>query len=101
MSFIHCPYCQSSHVQQIDSSTVHSNYFEQIQRCISPTQMAMLGMQLAKKSGFPPFAGAAIGVVIGGVLVVVSQFCYEKYYRNDDQYICQDCQQHFVWVNKT
>ncbi len=36
MSFIQCPYCQSSHVRQTDSGNANSNYFEQLQRCISP-----------------------------------------------------------------
>ncbi len=82
MSLIQCPYCQSTHVRQTDSSHANANYFEQLQRCISPTQMALFGMQFAKKAGFPPFTGAAIGVVMGGVLVIVSQYCYEKYYSN-------------------
>ena len=98
MSFIQCPYCQSTHVRQTDSGNAHANYFEQLQRCISPTQMAMFGMQIGKKAGFPPFAGAAIGVVVGGVLVIVSQYCYEKYYHNAERYLCQDCQQHFAWA---
>ncbi|ELW86788.1 hypothetical protein ACINWCA92_1367 [Acinetobacter baumannii WC-A-92] len=55
-------------------------------------------MQLAKKAGFPPFTGAAIGVVVGGVLVIVSQYCYEKYYSNAEQYVCLDCQQQFAWA---
>ena len=98
MSFIRCPYCQSTQVRLTDSGNAHANYFEQLQRCISPTQMALFGMQLAKKAGFPPFTGAAIGVVVGGVLVIVSQYCYEKYYSNAEQYICQDCHQHFAWA---
>jgi DNA-directed RNA polymerase subunit RPC12/RpoP len=92
MSLIQCPYCQSTHVRQTDSSHANANYFEQLQRCISPTQMALFGMQLAKKQ-IPAFTGAAIGVVVGGVLVVVSQYCYEKYYSNAEQYVCLDCQQ--------
>jgi hypothetical protein len=48
MSFIQCPYCQSTHVRQTDSGNANANYFEQLQRCISPTQMAMFGMQVAK-----------------------------------------------------
>ncbi|UIP95258.1 hypothetical protein [Acinetobacter johnsonii] len=98
MSLIQCPYCQSTHVRQTDSSHANANYFEQLQRCISPTQMALFGMRLAKKAGFPPFTGAAIGVVVGGVLIIVSQYCYEKYYSNAEQYICQDCHQHFAWA---
>ena len=47
MSFIRCPYCQSTQVRQTDSGNAHANYFEQLQRCISPTQMAMFGMQVA------------------------------------------------------
>jgi hypothetical protein len=46
-----------------------------------------------QKAGFT-FTGAAIGVVVGGVLVVVSQYCFEKYYSNAEQYVCLDCQQH-------
>ena len=49
MSFIRCPYCQSTQVRQTDSGNAHANYFEQLQRCISPTQMAMFGMQVARK----------------------------------------------------
>jgi hypothetical protein len=45
-----------------------------------------------------PLFGAAIGVVVGGVLVVVSQYCFEKYYSNAEQYLCLDCQQAFAWV---
>ena len=82
MSFIRCPYCQSTQVRQTDSGNAHANYFEQLQRCISPTQMAMFGMQVARKSGFSPLFGAAVGVVVGGVLVVVSQYAFEKYYSN-------------------
>ena len=63
MSFIRCPYCQSTQVRQTDSGNAHANYFEQLQRCISPTQMAMFGMQVAKKAGVSPFIGVAIGVV--------------------------------------
>lgn len=100
VSLIQCPYCQSSHVKQIDSGNPHANYFEQLQRCISPTQMAMFGMQIAKKSGFSPLAGAAVGVVIGGVLVVVSQYCFEKYYSNAERYVCLDCQQQFAWMKQ-
>ena len=77
MSFIRCPYCQSTQVRQTDSGNAHANYFEQLQRCISPTQMAMLGMQVARKSGFSPLFGAAVGVVVG-VLVVVSQYAFEN-----------------------
>jgi len=101
VSIIQCPYCKSGNVRQTASGKSNANYFKQLQRNISPAQMAVLGARLAKKVGFSPAAGAAVGVVIGGVLVVVSQFCYEKYYRNEDQYICQDCQQHFVWVKKS
>ena len=86
MSFIRCPYCQSTQVRQTDSGNAHANYFEQLQRCISPTQMAMFGMQVARKSGFSPLFGAAVGVVVGGVLVVVSQYTFEKYYSNAEQY---------------
>ena len=100
MSFIQCPYCQSPHVRQTDSGNAHANYFEQLQRCISPTQMAMFGMQVARKSGFSPLFGAAVGVVIGGVLVVVSQYYFEKYYSNAEQYVCLDCQQPFAWVKQ-
>ncbi len=75
-------------VRQTDSGNTHANYFEQLQRCISPTQMAMLGMQVARKSGFSPLFGAAVGVVVGGVLVVVSQYAFEKYYSNAEQYLC-------------
>jgi hypothetical protein len=52
MSFIQCPYCQSTHVRQTDSGNANANYFEQLQRCISPTQMAMFGMQVAKSQAF-------------------------------------------------
>jgi hypothetical protein len=52
MSFIQCPYCQSTHVRQTDSGNANANYFEQLQRCISPTQMALFGMQLAKSRIF-------------------------------------------------
>jgi len=34
--------------------------------------MALFGIKMAKKTGAPPLAGAMVGVVIGGVLVVVS-----------------------------
>lgn len=98
MSLIRCPFCQSVHVQQTDSGNPNFNYFEQLQRCISPTQMAMFGMQVAKKAGVSPFIGAAIGVVIGGVLVVVSQYCFEKYYNDAVHYVCLDCQQTFAWA---
>ena len=98
MSFIQCPYCQSSHVRQTDSGNANFNYFEQLQRYISPTQMAMFGMQVAKKAGVSPFIGAAVGVVVGGVLVVVSQYAFEKYYSNAEQYLCLDCQQAFAWM---
>jgi hypothetical protein len=54
--------------------------------------MAMFGMQVAK-SRLSPLFGAAVGVVVGGVLVVVSQYCFEKYYSNAEQYVCLDCQQ--------
>lgn len=100
MSFIQCPYCQSPHVRQTDSGNAHANYFEQLQRCISPTQMAMFGMQVARKSGFSPLFGAAVGVVISGVLVVVSQYYFEKHYSNAEQYVCLDCQQQFAWVKQ-
>lgn len=98
MSVIQCPYCKSGNVKQAASG--NSNYFEQLQRCISPTQMAMFGMQVARKSGFSPFFGAAIGVVVGGVLVVVSQYYFEKYYSNTEQYVCLDCQQPFAWMKQ-
>jgi DNA-directed RNA polymerase subunit RPC12/RpoP len=96
VSIIQCPYCQSGNVKQTASG--NSNYFEQLQSCISPAQMALLGAKLAKKAGFSPAAGAAVGVVIGGVLVVVSQYYFEKYYSQADQYLCLDCRQHFAWV---
>lgn len=100
VSIIQCPYCKSGNVKQTASgkSNTNSNYFEQLQRSISPAQMAVLGAQLAKKAGFSPAAGAAIGVVIGGVLVVVSQYCFETYYSQADQYLCLDCRQHFAWA---
>lgn len=98
VSVIQCPYCKSGNVKQTTSG--NSNYFEQLQCCISPAQMALLGAKLAKKAGFSPAAGAAVGVVIGGVLVVVSQYCFEKYYSNAEQYICLDCQQQFAWVKQ-
>ena len=100
MSLIRCPFCQSVHVQQTDSGNPNFNYFEQLQRCISPTQMAMFGMQVAKKAGVSPFIGATVGVVIGGVLVVVSQYYFEKYYSNAEQYVCLDCQQPFAWMKQ-
>lgn len=96
MSVIQCPYCKSGNVKQEASG--NSNYFEQLQRCISPAQMALLGARLAKKAGLSPAAGAAVGVVIGGVLVVVSQYCFETYYSQADKYRCLDCRQHFVWA---
>ena len=98
MSLIRCPFCQSVHVQQTDSGNPNFNYFEQLQRCISPAQMAMFGMQVAKKPGVSPFIGVAIGVVSGGVLVVVSQYCFEKYYNDAVHYVCLDCQQTFAWA---
>nr|WP_218955126.1 MULTISPECIES: hypothetical protein [unclassified Acinetobacter] len=98
VSVIQCPYCKSGNVQQTASGKSNSNYFEQLQRCISPAQMAVLGAKLAKKAGFSPAAGAAVGVVIGGVLVVVSQYCFETYYSQADQYHCLNCQQHFAWA---
>lgn len=103
VSVIQCPYCKSGNVRQTASgkSSTNSNYFEQLQRCISPAQMAVMGARLAKKAGFSPAAGAAVGVVIGGVLVVVSQYCFEIYYSQADQYLCLDCRQHFVWVKKS
>ena len=96
VSVIQCPYCKSGNVKQTASGKSNSNYFEQLQRCISPAQMAVLGAKLAKKAGFSPAAGAAVGVVIGGVLVVVSQYCFETYYSQADQYHCLNCQQHFA-----
>lgn len=98
MSLIHCPYCQSTNVRQVDSGNTQSDHFKQIQRAISPAHMAFLGMRIAKKLGAPPIAGAAVGVVIGGVLIVVSQFYFEKYYGNATHFVCQDCQQQFAWV---
>ena len=98
MAVIQCPYCKSGNVKQTASGKSNSNYFEQLQRCISPAQMAVLGAKLAKKAGFSPAAGAAVGVVIGGVLVVVSQYCFETYYSQADQYHCLNCQQHFAWA---
>ena len=98
MSLIRSPFCPSVHFQQTDSGNPNFNYFEQLQRCISPAQMAMFGMQVAKKAGVSPFIGAAIGVVIGGVLVVVSQYCFEKYYNDAVHYVCLDCQQTFAWA---
>ena len=98
MSLIRCPFCQYVHVQLTDTGNPNFNYFEQLQRCISPTQMALFGMQVAKKAGVSPFIGAAIGVVIGGVLVVVSQYCFEKYYSNAEHYLCLDCQRTFAWA---
>ena len=98
MSLIRCPFCQSVHVQQTDSGNPNFNYFEQLQRCISPAQMAVFGMRVAKRAGGSPFIGAAIGVVIGGVLVVVSQYCFEKYYNDAVHYVCLDCQQTFAWA---
>ena len=97
MSLIHCPYCQSNNVRQVEGNA-YSNYFEQLQSYTSPAQMALFGMRIAKKLGAPPIAGAAVGVVISGVFVVVSQFYFEKYYGNSKRFICQDCQQHFAWV---
>ncbi|OTG87377.1 hypothetical protein [Acinetobacter sp. ANC 3813] len=98
MSLIQCPYCKSGNVKQTASGNSNSNYFEQLQRCISPAQMALLGARLAKKAGLSPAAGAAVGVVIGGVLVVVSQYCFEAYYNQADQYLCLGCRQHFAWA---
>lgn len=98
VSVIQCPYCKSGNVKQTASGKSNSNYFEQLQNCISPAQMAVLGARFAKKAGFSPAAGAAVGVVIGGVLVVVSQYCFETYYSQADQYLCLDCRQHFAWA---
>lgn len=98
VSLIQCPYCKSGNVKQTASGKSNSNYFEQLQRCISPAQMAVLGARLAKKAGISPAAGAAVGVVIGGMLVVVSQYCFETYYSQAEQYHCLNCQQHFAWV---
>ncbi|BBT50060.1 hypothetical protein WP8W18E11_25900 [Acinetobacter baumannii] len=101
VSVIQCPYCKSGNVKQTASGKSNSSYFEQLQRSISPAQMAVLGARLAKKVGFSPAAGAAVGVVIGGVLVVVSQYCFETYYSQADQYLCLDCRQHFAWAKKS
>ncbi|MFX7659656.1 hypothetical protein ABTJ72_00255 [Acinetobacter baumannii] len=98
MSLIQCPYCKSGNVKQTASGNSNLNYFEQLKHCISPAQMALLGARLAKKAGFSPAAGAAVCVVIGGVLVVVSQYYFEKYYSNAEQYLCLDCQQAFTWM---
>ena len=98
MSCIHCPYCQSANVKQAESGSTHSHYFEQLVCSISPAQMALLGIKIAKKTGAPPLAGAVVGVVIGGVLVMVSQYYFERHYGTAMNFICQDCQQHFAWA---
>ncbi len=44
----------------------NANYFEQLQRCISPTQMATVSAcRLPKRQDSPPLTGAAIGVCGG------------------------------------
>ena len=98
MSFIHCPYCQSANIKQTESGHPHEQYFEQLRHFISPAQMALFGIKIAKKTGAPPLAGAVVGVVIGGVLVMVSQYYFERHYGNAMNFICQDCQQHFAWA---
>jgi hypothetical protein len=53
MSFIHCPYCQSANIKQTESGHPHEQYFEQLRHFISPAQMALFGIKIAKKTGAP------------------------------------------------
>ncbi len=98
MSLIRCPYCQSTQVRQTDSGNAHANYFEQLQRCISPTQMAMFGMQLAKRQDSPPLQAQPLGLWWVVYWWWSVSTAYEKYYSNAEQYLCLDCQQPFAWV---
>lgn len=96
MSLIDCPYCQSSRVRPVDSYNSQSNFIEQLQRYISLQQMVAFGIHIARKTDSPPFAGVVIGVVVGGVLNVVSQYCFEKFYRNATTYVCLNCERSFA-----
>lgn len=97
MSLIHCPYCQSTNIKQGESKQSDQNYFEQLRNQISTVQMASLGRKIAKKVGLSPKTGAVIGVVVGGILITVSQFYYEKYYSQIQRYRCLTCDQYFIF----
>lgn len=96
MNFTRCPYCHSEQVIQLD---IHSNSFksfDQLFESISPSAMAALGIQLAKRFSIPPLVGGFVGVVVGGVLIIVSQHVLHKYYRSASHYYCNDCQRSFA-----
>ncbi|OTG93886.1 hypothetical protein [Acinetobacter sp. ANC 3832] len=99
MNFIKCPYCHSEHVTKLDIDTDSFKSFEKLFESISPSAMAALGIKLAKLFSIPSFVGGFVGVVVGGVLIIVSQHVLHKYYRSACHYCCHDCKRSFAFVN--
>ena len=96
MSVIRCPYCRSEHVSQQEMMTDAFGHFYEIFESMSPANMMRLGIKLAKSLSIPPYVGGAIGLLVGGTLIVVSRHLLHKYGRPVCYYICNDCQQDFA-----
>lgn len=96
MPLVRCPYCRSEHVSQQVMQTDAFSRFEKLFESISPATLVQLGIKLTKNLSIPPYVGGAIGLVVGGTLIVVSRHLLHKYGRPVCYYICNDCQRDFA-----
>lgn len=90
-----CPNCQSSRVSLIEHQGSDSLSPFNPQALNHMTNLALLGISVARKYGtLPPAIGGLAGAVLGGLFSVVQQS--QSYHSPMLHFYCQDCQHQFT-----
>lgn len=91
-----CPFCHSNQISLIDIKSQGAMVTEISTSMVSPATMAALGASLSKSINIPPFLGALVGAIIGGVFMILTDES-DKASHSDylPMYYCPSCQKHF------
>lgn len=95
MHSYHCPYCNSERLILLENPTDYAEYLKKIMENFSPFNLAILGAKLCKNSPIPPYIGGMVAIVVGGVVVLVSQHYFYKHYSHAQHYQCLNCHKTF------
>ncbi|WP_081400724.1 hypothetical protein [Acinetobacter baylyi] len=95
MRSYHCPYCNSERLILLENTTDYAEYLKKIMEHFSPFNLAILGAKLCKNSPIPPYIGGMVAIVVGGVVVLVSQHYFYKHYSHAQHYQCLNCHKTF------
>ncbi|MEN8271336.1 hypothetical protein ABFP28_11600 [Acinetobacter baumannii] len=85
-----CPFCHSTEVMLVDTSTQHSN--NTLSSLVTPTTLGALGTIVAKTFNLPPIIGGIAGTVIGSVL---NSFTETSAPPPQNLCFCHNCYQKF------